>query len=258
MDDDLRLLETAACTPVPFNAGCFNPNTVLPHGLTVAHISLAMNDFLNFIGLINQSLHSKNIERLESMLMQANFSSMVGEFMNSAIPKYCKTLVKNRYHNGHPDLIPAGRFPDDSVQHAQDGIEIKGSRHLSGWQGHNAEDAWLMVFVYNANAQPDVGRGVPPRPFQFLRVVGAQLTVADWQFSGRSDTSRRTITATVRRSGYDKMMANWIYDCRRAGVTGTGSAGPRSRQPQRARVARSRSRSVRSSPDTAPRLRLEG
>ena len=37
--------------------------------------------------------------------MPANFSSMVGEFMSATIPKYCKTLAKNTYHNGHPDLV---------------------------------------------------------------------------------------------------------------------------------------------------------
>ncbi len=42
--------------------------------------------------------------------MPANFSSMVGEFMSATIPKYCKTLAKNTYHNGHPDLVPAGKF----------------------------------------------------------------------------------------------------------------------------------------------------
>lgn len=211
MDDQLQLLERVACTPVPIDESCFNPYAILPYGLTVEHIRLAMNDFVNFLGFLNQTLNDKGIERLESMLMQANFSSIVGEFMSSAIPKYCQTIVKNRYHNGHPDLIPAGRFPADAVHHAQEGIELKGSRHLRGWQGHNAEDAWLMVFSFDSNVQPDASRGVPPRPFSFLQVAGARIDQADWQFSGRSDTSRRTITATVRRSGYDKMMANWIY-----------------------------------------------
>ncbi len=68
------------------------------------------------------------------MLMPANFSSIVGEFMNSGIPKHCPTLVKNQYHNGHPDLLPAGMFPDDAAQHAGEGIEVKGSRYLRGWQ----------------------------------------------------------------------------------------------------------------------------
>lgn len=63
--------------------------------------------------------------RLESFLMPANFSSMVGEFMAAAIPKYCKAIVKNRYHNGHPDLLPKGHYPSDSVLHGPEGIELK-------------------------------------------------------------------------------------------------------------------------------------
>jgi len=214
MDDAAKLLELAACTPVPVDEDAFNPAAVLPYGLTVDHIRLAMNDFVNFLGFINQAMNGRGIERLESMLMQANFSSIVGEFMNSTIPKYCPTLVKNLWHNGHPDLIPPGVFPNNAVQHATQGIEIKGSRHSSGWQGHNAEDAWLMVFNFDSNIQPDTGKGVAPRPFRFLKVVGAEITMADWQFSGRSETSRRTITASVKRSGYDKMMANWIYQAK--------------------------------------------
>jgi hypothetical protein len=42
--------------------------------------------------------------------------------------------------------------------------------------------------------------------------VGAQLEESDWKFAGRSETSRRTITASVTSSGYNKMMANWIYN----------------------------------------------
>ena len=42
-------------------------------------------------------------------------------------------------------------------------------------------------------------------------VCGALLEKSDWLFAGRSETSRRTITASVTRTGYDKMMANWLY-----------------------------------------------
>jgi len=55
------------------------------------------------------------------------------------------------------------------------------------------------------------GRGIEPKPFRFVKVVGAKLLKSDWQFSGRSATSRRTITASVKRSGYDKLEANWMY-----------------------------------------------
>lgn len=204
-------LEAQACQPQPLNENGFNPKTDLPHGLQPDHIRAAMQEFLDFLAFVNTALLSKKIPRLESFLMPANFSSMVGEFMNAAIPKYCKTLVKNTYHNGHPDLIPAGRFPKDAVQHDTVGIEIKGSRHVSGWQGHNAEECWLMVFVFDSNTSRDALSNIPPRPFRFVGVYGAQLSKEDWNFSGRSETSRRTITASVTRTGYNKMTSNWIY-----------------------------------------------
>lgn len=208
MYDDL---EVVACTPHPVLPDGFNPDVEIPYGCTPQHIQLAMNDFVNFLGFINQQLHTKEIERLEVMLMPANFSSIVGEFMSSSIPKYCSTVVKNKYHNGHPDIIPAGHFPKDAVQHADEGIEIKGSRYLRGWQGHNPEDTWLMVFMFDSNRPTDMAKGIDPRPFRFVAVFGARLTKDDWLFSGRSEISQRTITASVTRSGYQKMMANWIY-----------------------------------------------
>ena len=59
-----------------------------------------MLDFLGFLEFINQQLYTKQMQRLESLLMPANFSSIVGEFIISRIPRYCAGLVKNRYHNG--------------------------------------------------------------------------------------------------------------------------------------------------------------
>ena len=204
-------LEAAACIPHPIDPGGFNMAAVIPYGCTTAHIQSAMHEFVEFLDFINQQLQTKSIERLETMLMPANFSSMVGEFMNSSIPKYCLTVVKNKYHNGHPDILPAGLFPDDMAQHASEGIEVKGSRYLQGWQGHNPEDCWLMVFIFDSNRPADGSKNIKPRPFRFLAVYGARLTKEDWLFSGRSEMSRRTITASVTKSGYQKMLANWIY-----------------------------------------------
>lgn len=205
-DDEMR-----ACVPVPVDPAFFNPDCVLPYGLTPEHICRAMSDFVDFLGFVNQQLHSRGVVRLESFLMPANFSSIVGEFMNISIPKHCSGLVKNRYHNGHPDLIPSGMFPDDAVQYAQEGIEVKGSRHTSGWQGHNPESVWLMVFHFDSNTPKDQDRKVGPKPFCFKGVYAAKLEKEDWSFSGRSATSRRTITASVNRSGVEKMKANWVY-----------------------------------------------
>lgn len=208
MDADLEL---RACVPDPIQLDGFNSAAQIPYGCTIEHLFEALNAFVEFLRFINQQLYTKGIKRLESFLMPANFSSIVGEFIASALPKYCSTLVRNRYHNGHPDLIPAGMFPNNAAQHSAEGIEIKASRFARGWQGHNPEDIWLMVIIFDCNRPTDKARDIPPRPFRFTQVVGTQLEKSDWVFSGRSETSRRTITASVTQSGYQKMMANWIY-----------------------------------------------
>ncbi|BAJ83271.1 hypothetical protein ACMV_P5_00170 (plasmid) [Acidiphilium multivorum AIU301] len=208
---DLARLERLACHPSSVEVSHFNKKSDLPYGLRVEQIAAAMNEFIDFLSFINQQLATRQIERLETMLMPANFSSIVGEFMTSAIPKHCKTLVKNTYHNGHPDMLPAGKYPNDKLQHGTEGIEVKGSRYLKSWQGHNAEDAWLMVFCFSGGRPTDKIKGVLPAPFKFRLVAGAQLKKEDWKFAGRSETSRRTITASVTKTGYQKMMANWIY-----------------------------------------------
>ncbi len=118
-------LEAQALIPVPVEQGFFNEHCTLPYGLTTNHLYRAMVDFVDFLGFINQQLHSKEFPRLESFLMPASFSSLVGEFMNLTIPRYCSGLVKNRYHNGHPDLLPAGMFPDNAVQYAHEGARSK-------------------------------------------------------------------------------------------------------------------------------------
>jgi len=204
--------EESTSKPLPLNANGFNADVILPCGLEAQHIRTAMKQFLDYLTFINSQSLKRGLQRLEIMLMPANFSSLVGEFMVSQIGKACPSMVRNRYHNGYPDLIPAGTFTNDAVQRGDEGIEVKASRHLSGWQGHNPELGWLMVFMFDANSQKDEEEGNPPRPFRFRKVAAALLEETDWSFSGRSEKSRRTITASVIRSGRDKMMANWIYD----------------------------------------------
>ena len=203
--------EELACTPRLVDPTKFNPVAALPFGLTIDHIEKAMREFIDFLGFVNVQLNSKQMPRLETMLMPANFSSMVGEFIITAIPKHTPQLVRNDYHNGHPDLLPAGMFPNNSQQYSDKGIEIKGSRYTSGWQGHNPEACWLMVFVFDSNRPKDEARSVQPRPFQFELVAGAELQKSDWSHSGRNTGSRRTITAAVTAAGCAKMKANWIY-----------------------------------------------
>jgi hypothetical protein len=68
-----------------------------------------------------------------------------------------------------------------------------------------------MVFHFDSNTSNDAKAGVGPKPFSFKGVYVARLDMADWTYSGRSPTSRRTITASVNQSGVEKMKSNWVY-----------------------------------------------
>jgi hypothetical protein len=119
--------------------------------------------------------------------------------MTAGIPKHCPTVVKNLYHNGHPDILPAGKYPKDQAQHAGvDGIEIKASRYAQGWQGHNAEDAWLMVFVFQSGRLGPKVKGTPA--FKFLLVAGALLSKKIGDFlAGRKPAAERLRQALPRQ-----------------------------------------------------------
>jgi hypothetical protein len=204
--------ELTFCVPQQPSLENINVNARIPFGVSVEHVFQAMVDFTDFLRTVDTELVRKEMARLEEMLMPANFSSIVGEFITSNLPKHCPTIAKNSYHNGHPDLLPAGKYPENAAQHVgSDGIEVKASRYKKGWQGHNPEDVWLMVFVFEGGRPSDAHTAKERQRFRFLAVYGALLEKSDWQFAGRSQTSRRTITATVLPSGFEKMAKNWIY-----------------------------------------------
>jgi len=205
-------IDPALCIPEEVKLEHFNAKAAIPFGVSFKHVCASMKQFTDFLGFIDTQLHTKGMVRFEEMLMPANFSSMVSEFMSATIPKHCRKVVKNTYHNGHPDILPAGKYKNNAAQHAgADGIEIKASRYLKAWQGHNIEDVWLMIFIFASGRPSDAAKRIKPIRFRFLAVYGAMLTKADWKFAGRNKQSRRTITASVTDAGYAKMISNWIY-----------------------------------------------
>ena len=169
-----------------------------------------MSDFLDFLGFINEQLDTRQIPRLESFLMPANFSSMVGEFMTVAIPKYCRSIVKNNITTAIPTCCP--RQVSRRFRFARhDGNRNQGfaaRQRLARATTPKTFGSWCSCSMPTVRG---TAQGIAPKPFRFVKVVGAQLDKSDWAFSGRSATSRRTITASVTRTGFEKMEANWIY-----------------------------------------------
>ncbi len=186
----------------------FNEKAKLPHGLKPVDVKQAINDTYQFLFEVNNFLVQRDLPRLEDLLLGNSLSGLVSEILVKNIAKNSQTLVRNEKVGGHPDLIPKGKYPNNEVLRGE-GIEVKSSKQRGGWQGHNPEECWLMVFRYSLGEKKD-----PPhkmKPIEFVQVLSAKLSRGDWSFSGRSDESRRTITASITSSGMDKLRSNPIY-----------------------------------------------
>ncbi len=168
-----------------------------------------MEDVYDFLYNVNNFLVTRGYERLEETLSGATFSGLMSELVVESLGKHSATMEKNAYHNGRPDLIPRGLYGPAGVLRGADGVEVKASRNKSGWQGHNVESGWIMIFQYGIDliTEPLTNR----EPTTFERVLCTQLEENDWSFSGRSASSRRTITASILRSGAEKLAGNPIY-----------------------------------------------
>lgn len=187
----------------------FKHDLDLPYGLRAAEVRAAIEDIYDFLHNVNRFLTEKGWDRLEETLMAATFSGMVSELVVQSMSKQSASLIRNQYHNGRPDLLPKEHYPNDAVLRGDEGVEVKASRYDSGWQGHNVESGWIMIFQYQVDLESEPVEEREPTKFQ--RVLIAQLDEEDWSFSGRGAGSRRTITASILRSGMRKLLANPLY-----------------------------------------------
>ena len=156
---------------------------------------------------INDSLENAGFRLLEELLLGNSLSGIISEFLVKNIARASSALEANLKVGGYPDLLPAGNYPSDLVLKGDEGIEVKCSIQRGGWQGHNPEDCWLMVFRYAIGKQSK-GESVP---LTFLEILCAKLERSDWSFSGRKGTSRRTPTASITASGVEKLRSNFLY-----------------------------------------------
>ncbi len=181
----------------------------LPYGLQVDEVIDAVRKTYGLLYGINNFLLGRDVPRLEDLMLGNSFSGLLSEILVKNLSDCSKNLIRNLKVGGHPDLIKPGVYEGDSVLRASRGIEVKTSKQKGGWQGHNPEDCWILIFRY-ALGKPDDERQVF-LPTEFVQVLAAYTTKSDWSFSGRSGASRRTITASLTRGGVLKLRRNPVY-----------------------------------------------
>jgi hypothetical protein len=187
----------------------FNYAAKLPYGLTVDEVKHALENVYRFLHDLNNFLIGSGYERLEEMILGNSLSGFISEMVVKNLGASSKTLARNTKVGGHPDLIPRGKHPGESILRGEEGIEIKTSIQSGGWQGHNPEKTWVIIVQYSVDVvtEPIEER----RPIEILKVMSSLLEEEDWSFSGRKGESRRTPTASIIKSGTDKLHTNFIY-----------------------------------------------
>jgi hypothetical protein len=186
----------------------FNQDADLPYELRLKDFEIAIQDVYDFFYDVNLLLLNKGLQRLDDMLRPAIMSGVLSDMLTASLAKHSRTLVQNKYFNGHPDLIVQGVFPKDSVKSGNEGVEIKTTRKAGGAvDTHGARDQWMCVFVYDIDK--DTEPAVHRLPMTFTEVYLGHVTTGDFRRNPRGDLGTRT--ATLHREGIARLRQNWIY-----------------------------------------------
>lgn len=186
----------------------FNPAADLPFELRSLDIEAAMQDVYDFFHDVNDLFQRKGLPRFDDELRPAVMSGMLSDMLTASIAKHARSLTQNRYHNGHPDLVVAGYYPNDKTKSGLEGVEIKTTRKPGGAvDTHGAREQWMCVFVYDVDkiTEPAQQR----RPTRFTEVYLAKVEVDDFRRNERGELGTRT--ATLDRAGIAKLRQGWVY-----------------------------------------------
>lgn len=160
------------------DTAAFNPKAVLPYQLRLKDFEIAMQDVYDFFYDVNKLFQKKGLPRLEDVLRAANLSGMLSDMLTASVAKHSRSLTENLYHNGHPDLIVKGKYPDNKVKASTDGVEIKTTRNKGGAvDTHGGRDQWMCAFVYQIDKTTEPAQNRKPTRYRslFERCQGSGL-----------------------------------------------------------------------------------
>ncbi|HYV47342.1 MAG TPA: hypothetical protein VFA20_20930 [Myxococcaceae bacterium] len=190
------------------NPSSFNTGRALPYELRLKDFELALQDVYDFFSDVNLLLTRKGLHRLDDTLRPAIMSGLLSDMLAASLAKHSRTLVQNKYFNGHPDLVVQGVYPRNSVKAGAQGLKIKTTRKMGGAvDTHGARDQWMCVFVYSIDRETEPA--VDRKPMTFTEIYLAQVTRADFRRNSRGELGTRT--ATLDRKGIAKLRKNWVY-----------------------------------------------
>ena len=190
------------------DTGRFNRELNLPFELRLQDFEIAIQDVYDFFYDVNAHLLSKGLHRLDDMLRPAIMSGVLSDMLTAGLASHSRVLTENRYHNGHPDLIVQGAYPDNAIKAGLEGVEVKTTRKAGGAvDTHGARNQWLCVFVYRVDTKSEPAR--IRAPLTFTEVYLGDVTIEDFRKNLRGELGTRT--ATLHKDGIRRLRENWVY-----------------------------------------------
>ena len=191
---------------------CLNTGITLPYELRLKDFEMAMQDIYDFFYDINRGLTKRGLLRLDDMLRPAIMSGLLSDMLTASLSKHFRALTVNLYHNGHPDLVVNGVYPGNRVKAGDEGVEIKTTRKSGGAvDTHGARNQWMNVFVYEVDCITEPAKD--RQPMTFCEIYLGKVTLTDFRKNPRGELGTRT--ATLHKSGIEKLRKNWIYKLNR-------------------------------------------
>ena len=106
---------------------------LLPEGLSIEDIKYSLQLLYDTLHTVNKALVEAIDMRLEELLRPNSFPDFISNVVVRAIAQSQEQgggkWTYNRKHDGFPDLIERGRYPNDSVHHGE-GIEVLSLIHI--------------------------------------------------------------------------------------------------------------------------------
>jgi hypothetical protein len=192
----------------------WNHNLQLPFQLRLRDFEMAMQDVYDFFRDVNAALVERGLERLDDMLRKATMSGLLSDMLTASLAKHSRSLAVNLFHNGHPDLIVRGVYPENSVKAGSEGVEIKTTRKPGGAvDTHGARDQWMGVFVYGVDNATQPARKRMPMTFtevylaRSLATTSARMRVANWVPARQRCIARASTNSAV--AGFTSSGRSW-------------------------------------------------
>ena len=182
----------------------------LPYGLQPRDVLRTVEDVQRLLHRANAVFHDAAYAPLEDLLDRASFSGLISRTVAARLAAASQILVVNGYHNGYPDLIRMGEYPNDAVQRGV-GLEVKASRSEGSWQSHGPRPGWFCVVQFAIDERADLAR-LDRDPTMIQCAMPAELSEEDWSWTPARSGRIRSGTASVTQSGRLKLRegAVWI------------------------------------------------